>query len=1611
MSSLPQSSKAQFHGQLESALNEKFKPAEAQAIARFSELLFTHLPPEELDERRFSDSYGALLGAWHFMQQGPGEEPKLRVFNPDLGSDGWQSTHTVLYVLHRDMPFLIDSIRIAINQRSIGIHTLYYSVVATERDDQGNLQSLAEASRTKRDEAMIVLEVDRHSDNSELKALEQVIQEVLHEVRMAVADFSAMKQKATEIRDQLSAPRGNVSEECREEARDLINWLIDDHFTFLGYDEYDFVRNGKSVSVERVEGSELGILRVNNERPAKVRLSVLPKRTRSEMTQTDQLFIFAKSAQRSRVHRPAYPDYIAVKKFNDDGEVIGERRFLGLYTARAYDERPDEIPLLRQKVEEVRKQSNFLPNDYAGKELDQILTLYPRDELFQIGAEELAQIATDILYIQERRQIRLFLREDVYGQFVTCLAFFPRDIYTTELRLKVESVLRDYLQAEDIEFVTHFSESVLARVQFTVRVPRVENRQLPADEIERRVVDLAQSWQDGLAEALNEHYGEEAASNLLRRYDRAMPASYRDKFSTQQAALDLDYVLRCLDTGQPAMSFYRALEEQESSVHLKLFNPEHQIVLSDVMPIFDNLGFRVLGEHPFEIIDREGTRVWIHDFSLQARHGEAVDLKRLRPIFEELFAMVWSGQGENDAFNRLMLSGYMDHRSINLLRAFARYMRQIRISNSQTFIANTLVNHVSLARQLLEFFQLRFDPAGEQDNDERQRQQDALEKTFLSGLDSVSNLSEDRVLRLYLQLMKSTLRTNNYQPDEAGHPKPYVSFKLNPKTIPDMPLPLPMFEIFVYSAQVEGVHLRGGKVARGGLRWSDRFEDYRTEILGLVKAQQVKNAVIVPVGAKGGFVAKRLPDGSDREAFQNAGIAAYKTFIRGLLDVTDNLKEGAIVPPRQVVRHDPDDHYLVVAADKGTATFSDIANSLSAEYDFWMGDAFASGGSQGYDHKKMGITARGAWVCVERHFRELGINPAEDAFTAIGIGDMAGDVFGNGLLRSDKTRLVAAFNHLHIFIDPEPDAEASFAERERLFNLPRSSWADYDPKLISKGGGVFNRSAKAIPISEPIQKLLGIKDSQLPPNDLIQAILKAEVDLLWVGGIGTYVKSSAESHADVGDKSNDGLRINGSELGCKIVGEGGNLGLTQLGRIEFALQGGRLNTDFIDNAGGVDCSDHEVNIKILLNQVVSAGDLTEKQRNQLLEAMTEEVAELVLMNNYRQTQALSIAQKSVLSRMEEYRRLMARLEAAGKLNRSLEFLPDEEKLAERKQRREGLTRPELAVLISYVKNELKLGLLDSRLPDEPVLVSEMDKIFPSALVKKFPDELHSHQLKREIIATQVANEMVNHMGISFVDRLAQSTGAKPSDIGLAWVITRDIYRFDHWWESIEALDYKVPAELQQTMMKQLMRLMRRSVRWLLRHRRGEMDKSAMLKRYQQGVQTLLCDLSAFLSDRTREQWTKKFEELTGQGVPEELAKMSAAIPYLYPALGIVESQQSSDAELTEVCETFFDLADRLNLDWFATTINDLEPSSHWEALARESFREDLDWQQRLLTSSVLRYEAADPQKRLETWLKRNKPLVDRWQGMLAELRAAREPEYAMFSVALRDLLDLAQSSQ
>ncbi len=1606
-------SKAEFLQQLQAALAQTVPAELLPRLELFAAEFFAIVPLAELQTRRISDLVGATLAAWRLLEQFDENGPEVRVFNPDFEKHGWQSSHSAVHILQRDMPFIVDSTRMELSRRGHSIHNLQSAVLWVRRDAQGRLLELlprgTDAPGVRR-EALIFLEIDRSASAAELRALEQALQEVLEEVQLAVADFPAMKARAQSLRQSLATIQPDAAADELAEVGDFFDWLVNDHFTFLGYEEFSVSEAEEGAGLRYVDDSLLGLSR-------RLRSDLLEEDTRVDPKALDYLrqpllLSFAKAARPSRVHRPAYPDFVSLRQLDETGQVVREYRFMGLFTSAVYTQSVLRIPFIRRKVEQVMHQAHFEHSAYLARELARVLEVLPRDELFQGSAEMLCATAIAIVQIQERDLLRLFLRVEPYGRFCYCLVYVPRDAYSTDTRLKIQQVLSTRLKACGVEFWTYFSESRLIRVQFILRIDPTQPLDIDPAQLEREVAQACRDWRDDYAELVLERLGEARGSAVLSDFPRGFQAGYRERFTPQTAVVDVEHLLDISPEKPLVMSFYQPLTAGENRLHCKIYHGELSLPLSDVLPVLENLGLRVLGEVPYRFEHRDGREFWIHDFAFTYAEGLEIDLLEINEPLQDAFIHIIDGRAENDAFNRLVLTAGISWREAALLRAYARYMKQIRLGFDLSYMANALVNHSEIARELVRLFKMRFYLArrlGEEDLSDKQQR---LEQAILGALDQVAVLSEDRILRRYLDLIKATLRTNFYQPDADGQPKSYFSFKFDPHGIPELPRPVPRYEIFVYSPRIEGVHLRGGKVARGGLRWSDREEDYRTEVLGLVKAQQVKNAVIVPDGAKGGFIPRRLPSGGSRDEIQAEAIACYEIFVSALLDITDNLKEGQLVAPPNVVRYDDDDPYLVVAADKGTASFSDIANRIAARYEFWLGDAFASGGSAGYDHKKMGITAKGAWVSVERHFRERGIDVQHDSISVIGIGDMSGDVFGNGLLLSERLRLVAAFNHQHIFIDPSPDPARSFAERERLFRLPRSTWADYDPALISAGGGVFSRSAKSIRISAQMKECLAIEANQLTPAELVHALLKAPVDLLWNGGIGTYVKSRRESHAEVGDKANDAVRVNGDELGARVVGEGGNLGMTQLGRVEYCLAGGACNTDFIDNAGGVDCSDHEVNIKILLNGLIAEGDLTVKQRNELLAEMTEAVAGLVLLDNYKQTQALSLAERRARERLGEYRRLIGALESSGRLDRALEFLPGDDALAERLIHGHGLTRPELAVLISYSKIDLKSALLHSELPDNDYLTRDMQRAFPRMLAERYGAAMRQHRLRREIVSTQVANDLINHMGTTFVQRLRESSGMSAAHVAGAYVVVRDVFHLPHWFRQIEALDHRVPAELQLALMDELMRMGRRATRWFLRNRRYALDPARDVAHFGPRVAALGLRLDELLEGTACEQWQGRYRGYVEAGVPELLARMVAGTSHLYTLLPIVEAADQTGQPDDAVAAAYFAVGGALELNWYLQQITNLTVENNWQALARETFRDDLDAQQRAITVSVLgqSHVPANLEERMAHWLSLRPRLVARWQEMLASLGSAATGDYAMHAVASRELQDLAQST-
>ncbi|MCP8690353.1 NAD-glutamate dehydrogenase [Marinobacterium sedimentorum] len=1602
-------SKQRVLDQLAEAFHARLDGQDACSLVRFAQQFYSVSASRDLNDAGIERLYAKVLCYWNSIQVFDAAGPRIELFNPGFEKQGWHSSHTVVQVHNLDMPFLVDSVRMALHRQGLAIHAINNCVIRVERDPTGQLLALTEPGAGQgrgQAESVIQLEIDRHTDPGKLQRIAESLQAVLADVVAAVTDYPAMASQVGRVK--LAIGGEAETDSFQTHVKEFLDWLLDDHFVFLGYQRRSVRVEQGGVVILDDPGAFLGTLRLG----AAASDPALAGVDRPGAVLTD-LIGFAKEDQRSRVHRPAYQDVIRIRQFDGEGKAVAEHRFLGLYTSAVYADAPEQIPLVRQKVRTVLEGTGFEPGGHSYRQVQQILKQMPRDELLLASAEELRVLAMGIFDLQERRKASLFIRRDDAGRYYSCLYLVPRDLYNTALREKVQAILAEGLGAVDVEMSAGGAESMLLRTHFVVYVNSSAPCTPDLAAIEARVLEASRSWEEDLQPDLVEAFGEEQGSHAANLFQGAFPSAYKEHFSSGNAVCDIQHIQQLSGESDIALRFYRPLDREAQGLKFKLYSGDTQVVLSDVIPLLENLGMRVLGEHPYIVRRRDGQRYWIGDFSVScpALDVEDADLEQVKPLIQEAFSQVWAGKADSDAFNQLVMSASLGWRDVALLRAYARYNKQLRFGFSHPFVAATLVRNLAVTRLLVALFRARFAPA-DLATDERYAAADKIEQDIREALESVDSLDDDRILRRFLVLIKATLRTNYFQREPSGAFKAYLSFKLAPQSIPDIPLPRPMYEVFVYSPQVEGVHLRVGKVARGGLRWSDRMEDYRTEVLGLVKAQQVKNSVIVPMGAKGCFIVKQAPVSGGREAFQAAGVAGYRTFIRGLLDLTDNRLGGKILPPPDVVRHDDDDPYLVVAADKGTATFSDIANDISNDYGFWLGDAFASGGSQGYDHKKMGITARGAWESVKRHFRERDVDTQTQGFSVLGIGDMGGDVFGNGMLLSESIKLVAAFNHLHIFVDPTPDAGLSHAERKRLFALPRSSWADYDASLISAGGGIFPRSAKWIYISPQMQSAFGIEADRLAPGELISALLKAPVDMIWNGGIGTYVKAKDESHEAVGDKANDGLRVNGRDLRAKVLGEGGNLGFTQRGRIEFARRGGAANTDFIDNAGGVDCSDHEVNIKILLNERVQQGDMTLKQRNQLLRDMTDDVAALVLKNNYRQAQALNIADASSCELVDEHLRFMRSLEKAGKLDRALEFLPSDRELLARKDKGQGLTRPELAVLISYAKIELKQVLVDSWITEDPCFARELETAFPRRLQDEFPDALRNHRLRREIVATQIANDLVNRMGITFVHSVRSATGADFSRIAATYLIVREVFRVSHHWDAIEALDGQVSSATQVDMMRELIRLVQRASYWILRQRRYDLDLSACVAAYRDSLADAVSSLEQLSRIIPEDRWQEKFARFREQAVPELLAACCASAESQYWLLDIIEIARHREVGIVEVASAYFVLGERLDLVWLDRQILAFTATSHWQAVAASSYRNELDDQLRLLTQRVFEVEQDDQSAPgisalLELWFRRQHPLLERWRQTLNEIQGMKVTDCAVFSVALRVLRELA----
>jgi glutamate dehydrogenase len=1624
---------------------------------------YRHVPVEDLAAAGPGAVAAAVVEQARLAAHRPQGRALVRV-RPAGSAGAFDPSRRVIDIVTDDMPFLVDSLTMELARHGLDSDHILHPQLLVRRDVAGALHDVC-GTLAARDgdhdeiaESWTHIEISGPGGDSapaygpaarnSAAGLEEDLHRVLHDVRVAVEDYPRMQAKATWLADRLAAEGAGAPAETVA----LLRWLADNHFTFLGYREYDLVDGPDGMALLALPGTGLGILR--HDKTGSASFAALPPEVRSRARDRQRL-ILTKANSRSTVHRPNYLDYIAVKRVNDVGEVVGEHRFLGLFTHAAYHESITRIPVLRRKLASVLEAAGMTPDSHDGQDLTEILEGYPREELFQISVPELTPIALGVLALRERRQTRLFLRRDVYGRYMSCLVYLPRDRYTTAVRLRAQEILRDAFQGAAVEYSATVGDSALARLHVVVRaerghrLPRVDTGQLEA-----KLAAAVRSWDEDLAAEALARLGEEQAGELLAPWAQAIPETYKADVPAAYAVSDLTRVRGMLQSGTPvAFDLWEAEgfsggkpaedtgqpgDDRPRVWRLTIYRTGSPITLTDILPRLHHLGVEVVDEHPYEFSGPGlPAPFWIYDFGLRPRSARpapaagaapagppATQAPATRPphpgpvkgLLEDTLDALWRGQIEDDGFNALVLDAHLSWRQVMVLRAYAKYLRQAGTRFSQAYIERVLRSNTTVTRLLVRLFESRFDPARQAGQAERS---EAITEEIRGELDDVAVLDHDRVLRAYLGLILATLRTNYYAGHAAGYAPggpgeaPYLVVKLDAAAVPDLPAPRPKYELFVYSPRLEAVHLRFGAVARGGLRWSDRSEDFRTEILGLAKAQEVKNSVIVPSGAKGGFVCKRLPDATDREAYQAEVLACYRTFISAMLEVTDNLQAGRVVPPPGVARYDGDDPYLVVAADKGTATFSDTANEIAQSYGYWLGDAFASGGSEGYDHKKMAITARGAWESVKFHFATLDLDVATTDFTVAGIGDMSGDVFGNGMLLSEHIKLVAAFDHRHIFIDPAPDPAASFAERRRLFGLPRSSWADYDPAVISAGGGVWSRSLKSVPISAAAADTLGLDSDvhALSPDQLISAILAAPVDLLWNGGVGTYVKASTQTHADAGDRANDAVRIDATAVRAKVIAEGGNLGATQAARIEYALAGGLINTDFIDNSAGVDTSDHEVNIKILLADSVSRGELGPTQRNHLLQEMTDEVAALVLQDNYSQNRALASSRAQAAEMLHVHSRMMRKMVRDGRLRRKLEVLPGDKEVAERRSAGLGLTTPEFAVLLAQVKIAAEEEMLASALPDDPYLQSVLTAYFPEPLRESFAGQMRSHPLRREIITTEVVNDMVDRSGTTFLFRMNEETGASVPDLTCAWLVARRVFDLAGFWSQVEALDGQVDVATQLALLLEGHKLAERATRWLLYNRRPPFDIAETIDFFSGGVVTVSSGLPKLLTGRDRAGFADRLESFTARGVPAGLAERVAAMVPAYSAFDLVEIAAATGRSVDETAEVYFDLGERLQITRLRDRITALPRDDRWNTMARAALRDDLYAAHAAITRDVLQVTGpGSPEERLADWVRRNEPAVQRAGQTLTEIWESDRFTVAMLSVAVRAIRTLVDAS-
>ncbi len=1584
-----------------------------KGLKTFAEAVLRGAHEDDFDGIAADTVARVIRSSWEFIASRSAKQNNLRVYNPGTEYTGLGDT-TIIEILNADMPFLVDSVMGEIQERGLRVQLVLHPILRVTRDKKDRLQSVSgpsdSAPENAEKESYIQVHIARIGEKAERNELAQALQKIVDDVSVVVVDWRQMLERLDRAVAAYTTAPPSVPVSDLAESIQFLKWLLDNNFTFLGMRTFSFVGGKKKGTLKTVSGSGLGILRDPN-------VFVL-RRGREAMNMTPEIrsfflapapLIVTKANVRSTVHRRAYMDYIGVKIYGDKGEISGELRIIGLFTSTAYTRSTRNIPFLRQKVEVVLNRSGFPANSHNGKALLNVLETFPRDELFQIGVDDLFEAAVGIQSLELKPRARAFARPDEFDRFVSVIVFAPRDRFSTNVRVRIGEFLADAYRGRVSAYYPFFPEGPLVRIHFIIGRSEGKTPVLSRTFLDKNIEDIVRTWEDELSDALVAGGGG-IGTALARKYQGAFGRAYQSTFTTERAVQDISQ-FEALDEENPvAVDFYRDESDRPERVRVSLFHLKGAIPLSRRVPVLENMGFSVIDERSYRISPAGAgdAPLSLHDMVLEHPASQAIELKECDARIEACFLAVWQGLTGSDGFNKLVLSAGLDWREAAVIRAYGSYLRQIGAPFGQAYLAETMLRHADMTRKLVRMFRTLFDPASGKTAEKRKAAVRTITTAIHAALEDVPSLDEDRIIRHYLNLIQSTLRTNFYQKESGGRPYAAISFKFDSANVDGAPEPRPFAEIFVFSPEVEGIHLRGGRIARGGLRWSDRAQDFRTEVLGLAKAQQVKNVVIVPTGSKGGFVPKYLAQASGRDEFMATGVSAYREFIVNLLRLTDNLAGAKVIPPEDTVRYDGDDPYLVVAADKGTATFSDFANELSVGHSFWLGDAFASGGSAGYDHKKMAITARGGWEAVKRHFREMDWDIQSEPFRVIGVGDMSGDVFGNGMLLSKKTKVVAAFDHRDIFIDPDPDPEKSWKERKRLFEMGRSSWQDYATKIISSGGGVFSRMSKSIKLTPQIKKLTGLDVGEVTPNQLIRALLKSEFDLLWFGGIGTYVGGENESTEQIGDRASDAIRVKASELNVKVIGEGANLGMTQDARIEFALRGGRVNTDAIDNSAGVNSSDLEVNIKIAFGAAMAAGKVTLPERNKVLVKMTEEVAAACLENNYLQTLAISLGQRRGLADLGFQQRLMRELESTGQLDREIEFLPTDLEIFERQQGGQGLTRPELAVLLAYAKIELYNELVESSVPNDPYFEQELEEYFPKTLLKSFPEDIASHRLRREIIATRMSNAIINRGGSTMSLRLKEETGRPVADVVLAFTAARAVFGLEELFAEIDLLDNKIAGACQLDLYLRVQDLVRTQSAWFLRHISLSGDLTGAINIYRAGLKEMKGALKSILSESQQGALNADKNVLTQAGVPSGLARTLAEARVLTDGPDAVMVAHALGRPVVEVAGILFDATAFFRLDELKGIGEKLFVTDYYDRLAINAAMSAISNAQRAVLQDVVRTGSGNSRNFL-TWHGENKEQAVRTRKSVDEILDSGEPSLSRLMVAVGHLRDLSPS--